>query len=200
MNRILFLFVFFLLSLNAVFAEKCFSAAFAYNASWQDIENNRRSMYAPGIAFNTYMFFDSIPVGFWSNLSFHTTKKMEYNGRTINLDMGYPLHGNAGIVFNLNCTEKIRLLFITGLHASVYICVSTEEIISDISGDTEFSIEKHIPFLFSIGVCGNIALNIELTNWLFIDAGGMCAYDFLSHLDNYKNLILIPYIGLGIKT
>jgi hypothetical protein len=184
--------------------EKRHSVGGAFNAAWQKIGDADASIYAGGVNYNSFTFFNDFPLGFYANVSMSFTNQYQYNDKARIFDIGFILNETIGAAFNLKCNEKIRIAGGLGLHFSELFLFSNFD--GNELEQSDFSSGWGYWGLgIGYGVGTTIGVNIKLIKNVFFDFGSSFAYDFNGEAvnidpnlskSNVSALSIVPYAGI----
>jgi hypothetical protein len=193
-------------NLHALF-EKQMSFGFSGNMLWEEgdfsdglwgtKDNQSRSMFAPGLYFDAYDFWEDLPIGFFTNSSTYYASVMNYNGKTVDIFI-LSIQCIAGLVFYFDIGESVRIVTGIGLHLSSLLINAMGSWIEEASSNNNAPDYFMWEYGVGAGIGGEVSINFKITESFAFEIGSAVAYDFNSTHEKYKALYIMPRAGIRL--
>jgi hypothetical protein len=184
-----------------------------FESSTADGQRAKAYLSAPGIAFNSYGFWNKGNIGIFTSMAFLFPDKgsIDVDGIRADVDLSvydtlFQFNLTIGPGFRFNLGKNVLLQFGAGLNF-MQTTGSYTTYVAGYSGKIGYSL-----LAFNLGLGGDIGIKFDITDSFFLCAGSAFSYDFTNHTavyssfgntsgwaGNYSMIGIRPYLCIGIN-
>jgi hypothetical protein len=184
-----------------------------FESSTADGQRAKAYLSAPGIAFNSYGFWNRGNVGIFTSMAFLFPDKgsIDVDGIRADVDLSvydtlFQFNLTIGPGFRFNLSENVSLQLGAGLN----YMQTTGAYTTYVAGYSDKI--GYAMLAFNLGLGGDIGIKFDITDSFFFCAGSALSYDFANHTavyssfgsasgwaGNYSMMGIRPYLYIGIN-
>jgi hypothetical protein len=185
-----------------------------FESSAADGQRAKAYLSAPGIAFNSYGFWNKGNVGIFTGMAFLFPDKGSIDADGIRADVDLSVYDTLfqfnltiGPGFRVNLNKNILLQFGLGLNY-MQTTGSYTKYVAGYSNKIGYTM-----LAFNLGLGGDAGIKFDITDSFFLCTGSTLSYDFANHTavyssfgnasgwaGNYSMIGIRPYICIGINS